>query len=80
MLKMNFNLQPSKRDVVIKNLHFYQIDMFWYGEVKYMQEIMEDMDKIINENMKSMKLQPDMNVGFCMKPPEEDATPDDNLF
>ena len=83
MLKMNFNLHLSKRDVVLRNLHFYQIDMFWYGEVKYMQEIMDDMDKIIHENMKSMNLQPEMNVGFCMKPIEEAEVvenPDDDLF
>jgi len=80
MLKMNFNLHLSKRDVVIKNLHFYQVDIFWYGEVKYMQKAMEDIDKIIGENMKSMNLKPDMNVGFCMKPPEETENPDDDLF
>ena len=44
MLKTNFELDIRKRDVVMKDMHFYQVDMFWYGSVKHMQKTMEDLD------------------------------------
>ena len=70
-------LDIRKRDVVMKDMHFYQVDMFWYGEVKYMQKTMEDLDAIIVQNMESLNINPTMNVGFCMRP---DSSPDDNIF
>jgi hypothetical protein len=77
MLKTNFMLDIRKRDVVMKDMHFYQVDMFWYGDVKYMQKTMEDLDAIVVQNMDSLKINPTMNVGFCMRP---DSSPDDNIF
>ena len=77
MLKVNFELDIRKRDVVMKDMHFYQVDMFWYGSVKYMQKTMEDLDTIVAQNLESLKIQPSMNIGFCMRPVD---SPDDNLF
>ena len=61
MLKVNFELDIRKRDVV----------------VKYMQKTMEDLDTIVAQNLESLKIQPSMNIGFCMRPVDN---PDDNLF
>ena len=77
MLKTNFELDIRKRDVVMKDMHFYQVDMFWYGSVKYMQKTMEDLDKIVAQNLDSLQVQPTMNVGFCMRPVDN---ADDSLF
>ena len=78
MLKTNFMLQLSKRDVVMKDLHYYQVDMFWYGKVEHMQSTLEEIDNIIHQTLPTMDVQPSMNIGFCMKPPTENA--DDDLF
>ena len=81
MLKTNFLLQLSKRDVVMKDMHFYQVDMFWYGGVEHMQSTLEDVDKIIQQTLPTMDVKPSMNIGFCMKPPSADPdNPDDDLF
>ncbi len=77
MLKTNFDLDIRKRDVVMKDMHFYQVDMFWYGSVKHMQKTMEDLDTIVAQNLESLEIQPSMNIGFCMRPVEN---PDDGLF
>ncbi len=77
MLKTNFNLDIRKRDVVMKDMHFYQVDMFWYGSVKHMQKTMEDLDTIVAQNLESLEIQPSMNIGFCMRPVEN---PDEKLF
>ncbi len=77
MLKTNFDLDIRKRDVVMKDMHFYQVDMFWYGSVKHMQKTMEDLDNIVAQNLESLEIQPSMNIGFCMRPVEN---PDDGLF
>jgi len=77
MLKTNFDLDIRKRDVVMKDMHFYQVDMFWYGSVKHMQKTMEDLDTIVAQNLESLEIQPSMNIGFCMRPVEY---PDDGLF
>jgi len=54
------------------------VDMFWYGEVKHMQNTLEDIDDIINQTLPILDVQPSMNIGFCMKPPSE--SPEDDLF
>jgi len=77
MLKANFELDIRKRDVVMKDMHFYQVDMFWYGSVKQMQKTMEDLDNIVAQNLDSLQVQPTMNVGFCMRPVDN---ADDGLF
>ena len=58
-------------------MHFYQVDMFWYGSVKHMQKTMEDLDNIVAQNLDSLQVQPSMNVGFCMRPVDNS---DDGLF
>ena len=77
MLKVNFDLDIRKRDVVMKDMHFYQVDMFWYGSVKQMQKTMEEVDKIVAQNLESLEVQPALNIGFCMRPVDN---PDDKLF
>jgi len=81
MLKTNFLLHLSKRDVVMKDMHYYQVDIFWYGKVKHMQSTLEEIDKIIQQTLPTMEVQPSMNIGFCMKPPSDTPDePDDDLF
>tara|TARA_B110000902_G_scaffold48047_1_gene54668 strand:+ start:117 stop:524 length:408 start_codon:yes stop_codon:yes gene_type:complete len=77
MLKTNFELVIRKRDVVMKDMHFYQVDIFGYGDGKYMLKTITELDKIIAHNLESLKVTPTMNIGFCMKP-ESDA--DNDLF
>ena len=81
MLKTNFLLQLSKRDVVMKDLHYYQVDMFWYGPIEHIQSTLEEIDKIIQQTLPSMEVTPSMNIGFCMLPPNaEPDNPDDDIF
>jgi hypothetical protein len=77
MLKTNFELVIRKRDVVMKDMHFYQVDIFGYGDGKYMLKTITELDKIIAHNLESLDINPTMNIGFCMKP-ESDA--DNDLF
>ena len=75
MIKTNFELVVRKRDVVMKDMHFYQVDIFGYGDGKYMLKTITELDKIIAQNLESLDVTPTMNIGFCMKP-ESDADAD----